>query len=70
MSQPLQIRGAAATVLATLAQRLQTEEWRDLGVQKLLGIAGKLVSDNTPEARTAAKKLIALSQISAFKAGW
>lgn len=55
-----QIRGAAALVLLASAKRLSSEEWRVLGVEQLLAIAGKLVSDNTLDARNAAKHLISL----------
>lgn len=56
----VQIRGIAAMVLEICSQRLRADDWRELGVVDLLAIAGKLVSDNTPEARNAAKKLIAI----------
>ena len=54
------MRGAAAIVLLTCAERLQAEDWKTLGTEQLLKIAGKLVSDNTPDARNAAKKIIVL----------
>ena len=47
-------------MLLACAERLRAEEWKVLGVEQLLGIGGKLVSDNTPDARNAAKKLITL----------
>ncbi len=54
------MRGAAAVVLLATAERLQAEDWESLGTEQLLKVSGKLVSDNTPDARNAAKKLILL----------
>jgi hypothetical protein len=57
----VQVRGAAAVVLSAAAQRMSPVEWREVGrLENVLGVAGNLVSDNTPEARTAAKELIVL----------
>ena len=56
----LKVRGATAVVLLASAEQLQAEDWEVLGTEQLLKIAGKLVSDNTPDARNAAKKLIVL----------
>lgn len=47
-------------MLLACAERLKPEDWKELGVEQLLQKAGKLVSDNTPDARNAAKRLIAL----------
>ena len=61
------MRGATAVVLLTCAERLQAEDWEALGIEQLLKIAGKLVSDNTPDARNAAKKLIVLLKVAYAK---
>lgn len=54
------MRGASAVVVSAAAERMSPREWREVGLEKMLGVAGKLVSDNTPEARNAAKKVIGL----------
>ena len=52
------MRGASAVVVSLAAARMDAAEWREVGLEKMLGVAGRLVTDNTPEARNAAKKLI------------
>jgi hypothetical protein len=43
-----------------LCAMLQPLEMVGFGMPRLLQLAGKLISDNTPEAREAAKRLVAL----------
>lgn len=54
-------------MLLTCTERLQAEDWETLGTEQLLKIAGKLVSDNTPDARNAAKKMIVLLKVAYAK---
>lgn len=61
------MRGKVAISLAATAARMSGEQWAGYDAAPLLQAAGKLVSDNTPEARDAAKKLISLLR-SAFDA--
>jgi hypothetical protein len=55
-----QVRGKVAVSLAASAQRMSAQLWAGYEATPLLRAAGKLVVDNTPEARDAAKRLIAL----------
>lgn len=56
-----QVRGKVAVSLAASATNMTPENWAGYGNSApLLKAAGKLVSDNTPEARDAAKKLIVI----------
>ena len=52
------VRGKAATVAAACVARLQPEEAHEYGLASLLVAAAKLVTDNTPEAREGAKKMV------------
>ena len=48
-----------ASVIAASADQLQDDDWNTLGLDKLLVLAGRMISDNTPEARSSAKRLVA-----------
>ncbi|CAL8462750.1 g2283 [Coccomyxa elongata] len=54
------VRGKVAVSLAASAAKMTPEQWARLDHAPLLQAAGKLVSDNTPEAREAAKRLISM----------
>ena len=56
----VQVRGKVATCLAASAAEMTPEQWRSFHAKQLLVVAGKLVSDNTPEARDSAKNLISI----------
>ena len=56
----MQVRGKVATCLAASAAKMTAEQWRSYPGKPLLVAAGKLVSDNTPEARDSAKSLISI----------
>ena len=56
----MQVRGKVATCLAASAAEMRLEDWQGYPAKQLLVVAGKLVSDNTPEARDSAKSLIAI----------
>lgn len=56
----MQVRGKVAVSLAASAAKMTPEQWAGHDRAALLQAAGKLVCDNTPEARDAAKRLIAL----------
>ena len=51
-----------AKCLAATAAHMTAEQWQLYSTKQLLSAAGKLVSDNTPEARGAAKGLIGTMQ--------
>ena len=53
-----QVRATTAKCLAATASHMTAEQWQLYSTKQLLVAAGKLVSDNTPEARGAAKGLI------------
>ena len=55
-----QVRGKVAVSLAASAGRMSPEQWATYNSTPLLRAAGKLVADNTPEARDAAKRLVGL----------
>lgn len=55
-----------AACLAASAAEMRSEQWQGYPAKQLLVVAGKLVSDNTPEARDSAKSLIAILR-GAFK---
>ncbi|CAL5223056.1 g5513 [Coccomyxa viridis] len=54
------VRGKVATCLAASAAEMTPEQWQGYPAKPLLVVAGKLVSDNTPEARDSAKSLISI----------
>lgn len=54
------MRGKVAVSLAASASKMSAEQWAGHDRKALLQAAGRLVCDNTPEARDAAKRLIAL----------
>ncbi len=56
----MQVRGKVATCLAASAAEMTAEQWQRYPTKQLLVVAGKLVSDNTPEARDSAKSLISI----------
>ena len=56
----VQVRGKVATCLAASATQMTPEQWHNYPSKQLLVVAGKLVSDNTPEARDSAKSLISI----------
>ena len=49
-----------STCLAASATSMTPEQWQAYSTKQLLVAAGKLVSDNTPEARDSAKSLIGI----------
>ena len=49
-----------ATCLAASAAEMTPEQWHSYPTKHLLVVAGKLVSDNIPEARDSAKSLISI----------
>jgi hypothetical protein len=53
------VRGRAAGVAAAAAARLSPSQAAAHGLPQLLKAAGRLITDNTPEARDAAKRLAA-----------
>ena len=54
----MQVRGAAAVVFAESLSKLQPADWPRATVDEVLKIVAKLVSDNTPDARNSAKRII------------
>ena len=60
------MRGKVATCLAASATQMTLEQWHGYPSKQLLVVAGKLVCDNTPEARDSAKSLISILK-SAFE---
>lgn len=48
-----------ATVTAAAAEHMTADGWRAQGIEPLLRVAGKFITDNTPDARNAAKSLVA-----------
>ncbi|KAG7672180.1 hypothetical protein Ndes2526B_g06836 [Nannochloris sp. 'desiccata'] len=59
------VRGKTATVLALSFAQFQPQEVYEYGMDKILNIIARLITDNTPEARDSAKKL-ALKMKTAF----
>ncbi|KFM28793.1 hypothetical protein F751_6314 [Auxenochlorella protothecoides] len=53
------VRGRTAIVLSLAQARVQDNTLRGIPVPSLLAASGRLLTDNTPEAREAAKKLLA-----------
>ena len=62
----VQVRGKVATCLEASATQMTPQQWHSYPSKQLLVVAGKLVSDNTPEARDSAKSLISVLK-SAFE---
>ena len=58
------VRAQVAIVLAAAAQQMSPEGLAQYGSDKLLKVGGSLVTDNTPEARNAARDLLALLRTS------
>lgn len=54
------IRGKAAVYLTIATQEMDGDRMREFKLERLLGIAGSLIKDNTPDARESAKKLVNL----------
>lgn len=54
------VRGKAGAALADSVARMRPADVLAFGHAALLKVAGKLVTDNTPDARDAAKRLIGL----------
>ncbi|KAL4859361.1 DNA-directed RNA polymerase I subunit 2 [Chlorella vulgaris] len=54
------VRGKAAGAVAEAVARMQPTDLLAFGHPQLLKVAGKLVTDNTPDARDGAKKVIAM----------
>ena len=54
------VRAQVATVLAAAAQQMTSEDLAQYGNDQLLKVSGDLVTDNTPDARTAARELLAM----------
>lgn len=65
---PAQVRAKLGSVLATTVGRADAGAWAALDVSALLRAAARLVGDNTPEARDAGRRLVALVH-AAFQAG-
>lgn len=57
---PLQVRGKTAVVLVAAAEQLDEAALTAFGLERLVASAGALVTDNTPDARAAAKQLLPL----------
>ena len=58
----MQVRGVTASLLADSLERLPSSEWPKKESDDILKAVAKLISDNTPDARNAAKKIISLLQ--------
>ena len=58
------VRAQVAIVLTAAAQQMSPEDLAHYGSDKLLKISGSLVTDNTPDARNAARELLGLLRIS------
>ena len=54
------VRAQVAIVLTAVAQQMTSEDLAQYGNDRLLKVSGALVTDNTPEARTAARELLTL----------
>ena len=54
------MRGKVAVSLAASAARMSREQWAGYEHEPLLRATGRLVGDNTPEARDSARRLVAL----------
>lgn len=54
------VRAQVAIVLTATAEQMTAEELAQYGNDKLLKVGGQLVTDNTPDARTAARELLTL----------
>lgn len=54
------VRGKAAVTFAAAATRMTTSDIKEYGLEKILKTASALISDNTPDAREAARKLLPL----------
>ncbi|KAL3135085.1 hypothetical protein ABBQ32_008030 [Trebouxia sp. C0010 RCD-2024] len=54
------VRAQVAVVLAAAAQQMAPEDLAQYGNDRLLKVGGDLVTDNTPDARTAARELLAM----------
>lgn len=54
------VRAQVATVLAAAAHQMAPEDLAQYGSEQLLKVGGDLVTDNTPDARTAARELLAM----------
>jgi len=52
------VRGKAGSTLALVAERLTSDEWKEIGLSTLLKTAAVLVTDRTPDAREAARIVI------------
>jgi hypothetical protein len=55
----MKVRGKAAAVVAVCVGRLSAAEAHAYGLESLLTAAARLITDNTPDARDAAKKVAA-----------
>lgn len=58
------VRAQVATVLTAAAQQMIPEDLASYGSDKLLKVSGTLVTDNTPEARNAARELLTMLRTS------
>ena len=58
------VRAQVAIVLTSAAQQMSPEDLATYGSDKLLKVSGTLVTDNTPEARNAARELLAMLRTS------
>ena len=54
------VRAQVAIVLAASAEQMPPEDLAQYGNEKLLKVSGQLVTDNTQDARTAARELLSL----------
>ncbi|GMH40929.1 hypothetical protein BSKO_08833 [Bryopsis sp. KO-2023] len=54
------VRGKAAVYLTVSTEEMDGDSVQEFKLERLLGIAGGLIKDNTPDARDSAKKLVNL----------
>lgn len=54
------VRGKAASLFAALVGRMSEQDVEDYGLEKLLELAAAIVSDNTPDARQGARKVLSI----------
>ena len=57
-----QVRGKTAVVLVATAEQLDEAALAAFSLERLVATTGALVTDNTPDARAAAKQLLRLIQ--------
>lgn len=60
MNDWMQVRGQVAKVIRLAAAQLSSNNLASFGVDRLLKTTGTFISDNTPEARDAARQMVPL----------